>query len=132
MDVTETGGSIRANKLRVLDELLVSTPRLIANHQTLEIAWKKEAIENLATLLKGAIDARDKVGMKLNVPKEQLQTVLALLPSQRSPTVSNLVESDWLAVEVVVEESVERQLVPQLKRAGATGIISYPLNKVIP
>lgn len=132
VDVTETGSSLRANKLRVLDTLMVSTPRLIANRQTMDIDWKREKIENIALLLKGAIDARQKVGLKMNVPKTKLSEVLDSLPSERSPTVSQLAEEDWVALEVVVEETVERDLVPKLKRAGASAILTYPLNKVIP
>lgn len=131
VDVTETGSSLRANNLRVIDELLQSTPRLIANKQAWEDGDKRRKIEDLALLLQGAINARAKVGVKMNVPADQLQAVIDLLPAERSPTVSNLAEGDWVAVEVIVEQTVERELVPQLKRAGATGIISYPLKKVI-
>ncbi|MBS3822030.1 MAG: ATP phosphoribosyltransferase, partial [Phycisphaerae bacterium] len=91
-----------------------------------------ETIENIALLLTGAIEARDKVGLKMNAPKDRLEAILELLPAEKSPTVSHLAEDDWLALEVIVEEKVERDLVPQLKRAGATGLITYPLNKVIP
>ena len=94
--------------------------------------WKREKIENIALLLKGAIDAREKVGLKMNVPKDYLAAIIALLPAEKSPTVSSLADGDWVAVEVIVEERSERDLIPQLKRAGATGIITYPLNKVIP
>jgi ATP phosphoribosyltransferase len=132
VDVTETGSSLRANKLRVLDELLVSTPRLIANKDTMQIDWKRQKIENLALLLQGAIEAREKVGLKLNLQRTKLDDILDLLPSEKSPTISTLADESWVAVEIIVEESVERDLVPKLKRAGASGIISYPLNKVIP
>jgi len=132
VDVTETGSSLRANKLRVLDTLTTSVPRLIANQQAWADEAKRRKIENIATLLRGAIAARRKAGLKMNVPRAALETVLALLPAEKSPTVNELVDRDWVAVEVVVEEQVERELIPELKRAGATGIISYPLSKVIP
>ena len=132
VDVTETGSSIKANQLRVIDTLMTSTPRLIANKQAWAVSWKREKIENIALLLKGAIAAKEKVGLKLNVERKNLQAVTAVLPAEKSPTVSGLADSDWVAVEVIVEEKVERDLVPRLKRAGASGIITYPLNKVIP
>ncbi|HXE51693.1 MAG TPA: ATP phosphoribosyltransferase [Tepidisphaeraceae bacterium] len=132
VDLTETGSSIRANNLRVLDTLLQSTPRLIANKQAWEIPWKREKMENIAMLLRGAIEARAKVGLKMNVPEDRLQEVVGFLPAEKSPTVSRLADSQWVAVEVILEEKQERELIPRLKRAGATGIITYPLNKVIP
>lgn len=132
VELTETGSSIRANNLRILDTLLSSTIRFIANRTAWDVPWKREKLENIAMLLKGAIEARSKVGLKMNVPENQLAEVLKSLPSERSPTVSRLAESDWVAVEVIVEDRQERELVPQLRRAGATGIITYPLNKVIP
>ncbi len=131
VDITETGSSIRANNLRIVDTLLTSTTRLIANHQAWHDTHKREKIENLALLLQGAINAREKVGLKLNSPKEKLDTILGLLPAEKSPTISPLADGSWVAVEVIVEERLERELVPKLKRAGATGLISYPLNKVI-
>jgi ATP phosphoribosyltransferase len=132
VDVTETGSSLRAHKLRIIDTLLTSSTRFIANKQAMAIEWKRHMIENIALLLKGAIDAREKVGLKMNVPRDKLADVTKLLPAEKSPTISSLYDEDWVALEVVVEEKVERELVPQLKRAGATGIITYPLNKVIP
>ena len=132
VDITETGSSILANRLRVLDTLMTSTTRFIANRDSLKIDWKRQKIENIALLLRGAIQARQKVGMKMNVPRSSLQAVASLLPAEKSPTVSTLADPDWVAIEVIVEERIERDLVPQLKRAGATGIITYPLNKVIP
>jgi ATP phosphoribosyltransferase len=132
VEVTETGSSLKANKLRIVDTLLTSSTRFIANHQAMAIGWKRQKIENMALLLKGAIDAREKVGLKMNVPRSALDAVAAILPAEKSPTISSLHDPDWVAVEVVIEEKVERELVPQLKRAGATGIITYPLNKVIP
>jgi ATP phosphoribosyltransferase len=132
VDVTETGSSLRANKLRELDTLITSTTRFVANRGAMESDFKRRKIENLAMLLTGAIEAREKVGLKMNVPRSALQAVLDLLPAEKSPTISSLSDEDWAAVEVIVEEHVERDLVPRLKRAGATGLITYPLNKVIP
>lgn len=132
VDITETGSSLRANKLRVIDTILTSTTRLIANQDAWQDPWKRQKIEDLALLLKGAIDARSKVGLKANVPRASLDEVLALLPSSQSPTINDLADPDWVAFEVIVDTKVERDLVPPLKRAGATGIFSYDLNKVIP
>jgi len=132
VDVTETGSSLHANKLRVIDTVLTSTTRLIVNHDSWSNADKRRKIEDIALLLRGAISARQKVGLKMNVPKAQLDAVLALLPSERSPTISALAEDNWIAVEVIVDQATERELVPGLSRNGATGIITYPLNKVIP
>ncbi|MCL5946249.1 MAG: ATP phosphoribosyltransferase [Planctomycetes bacterium] len=132
VDITETGSSIRANNLRIIDTLLTSTTRLIANHQAWQEPWKREKIENIALLLQGAINAREKIGLKLNAPKDTLEAILKILPAEKSPTISALADGTWVAVEVIVEEKQERELIPLLKRAGATGLISYPLNKVIP
>jgi len=131
VDVTETGGSLKANKLCEIDTVLTSTTRLIANKQAMHVKWKSRKIRNLALLLAGAIDARGKVGLKMNVPRAALDKIVAILPAEKSPTVSALAENDWVAVEVIVEEHVERELVPRLKEAGATGIITYPLKRVI-
>ncbi|KKK54293.1 hypothetical protein LCGC14_3086200 [marine sediment metagenome] len=132
VDVTETGSSLRANQLRVIDTILTATPRLIANHAAWADEVKREKIENIALHLTGAIEARDKVGLKMNVRRDCLEEVVALLPAAKSPTVSGLADAEWVAVEVILEEHVERELVPRLKRAGASGIFTYPLNKVIP
>jgi ATP phosphoribosyltransferase len=132
VDCTETGSSLRANNLRIIDTLLKSTTRFIANKSAWDISWKREKMENLAMLLKGAIDARAKVGLKMNVPEDKLAEVVGFLPAEKSPTVSRLADQAWVAVEVILEEKQERELIPRLKRAGATGIITYPLNKVIP
>ncbi|MCX5659008.1 MAG: ATP phosphoribosyltransferase [Planctomycetota bacterium] len=131
VDVTETGSSLRANKLRVIDTILTSTTRLIANREAWKDPAKRNKIEDLALLLRGAIAAREKVGLKMNVPKAKLEAILKLLPAEKSPTVNPLADGDWVAVEVIVDEHVERELVPRLNRAGATGIISYGLKKVI-
>jgi ATP phosphoribosyltransferase len=133
VDITESGSSIKANNLRIIDTLLTSTTRLIANKNVWKTdAAKREKIENIALLLQGAINAREKVGLKLNAPREALDAIVALLPAEKSPTISPLADGKWIALEVIVEEKSERDLIPKLKRAGATGIISYPLNKVIP
>jgi ATP phosphoribosyltransferase len=132
VDLTETGSSIRANNLRVIDTILSSTIRFVANKQAWAVPWKREKMENIAMLLLGAIEARAKVGLKMNVPESRLAEVVGFLPAEKSPTVSRLADSAWVAVEVILEERQERELIPALKRAGATGIITYPLNKVIP
>ncbi|MFN3168434.1 MAG: ATP phosphoribosyltransferase [Phycisphaeraceae bacterium] len=132
VDVTETGSSLRANNLKVIATLLTSTTRLIANKQAWSDPAKRRKIEDLALLLQGAIAARSKVGLKMNVPRTGLDAVLSILPSEQSPTVNDLADAGWVAVEVITDEKVERELIPKLKRAGATGLVSYPLNKVIP
>ncbi|CAN5520637.1 ATP phosphoribosyltransferase [soil metagenome] len=132
VELTETGSSIRANNLRVLDTLLESTIRFVANKTAWAVPWKREKMENIAMLLKGAIEARSKVGLKLNAPEAKLADIISFLPAEKSPTVSRLADTGWVAIEVILEEKQERELIPRLKRAGATGIIAYPLNKVIP
>jgi len=132
VDVTETGSSLAANNLRIVDEILTSTPRFIANKQAYDDSWKREKIESVVLLLRGAIEARAKVGLKLNVAKPNLDKILALLPAELSPTISSLADKDYVAVEVILEASTERAIVPQLQKAGASAIIVYPLNKVIP
>jgi len=132
VDVTETGSSIKANNLRVIDTLLTSTIRFVANKTAWADPKKREKMENIAMLLKGAIEARAKVGLKMNCPESKLAEIASFLPAEKSPTVSRLSDSDWVAIEVILEEKQERELIPRLKRAGATGIFTYPLNKVIP
>ncbi|MCY2925722.1 MAG: ATP phosphoribosyltransferase [Planctomycetota bacterium] len=132
VDVTDTGSSLKANNLRVIDTLLTSTTRFVANAEAMAMPWKREKIENIALLLQGAITAYGKVGLKMNLPLAKLAEVTKLLPAEKSPTVSPLADSAWVALEVILEERIERELVPQLRRAGATGIITYPLKKVIP
>jgi len=132
VDLTETGSSIRANNLRVIDTILSSTIRFIANRRAWDIPWKREKMENIAMLLRGAMEARAKVGLKMNVPEASLAEVVSFLPAEKSPTVSRLSDAGWVAVEVILEEKQERELIPRLKRAGATGIFTYALNKVIP
>ena len=131
VDLTETGSSIRSNNLRVIDTLLTSTIRFVANRDAWAVGWKREKMENLAMLLTGAIAARGKVGLKLNADADALARVLEMLPALKSPTVNQTHDGGY-AVEVIVDEHLERDLIPQLKRAGATEIFSYPLNKVIP
>ncbi|MHC4132450.1 MAG: ATP phosphoribosyltransferase [Planctomycetota bacterium] len=131
VELTETGTSLRSNNLRVIDTVITSTTRFIANKQAWKDSFKREKIESISILLNAAIDARDRVGLKMNVKKENLQKVLDTLPSEKSPTISNLADSDYVAVEVIIETKIERSLVPALKREGASGIITYPLNKVI-
>ena len=131
VDATETGSSLRVNNLRVVDTLLTSTTRFVANRAAWDTPWKREKMENIAMLLRGAIDARAKVGLKMNVPEAALAEVIKILPAEKSPTVSRLADQAWVAVEVILEDKQERELVPALKRAGATGLITYPLNKVI-
>jgi ATP phosphoribosyltransferase len=131
VELTETGTSLAANNLRIVDTVITSTTRLIANKKAWQDKFKREKIENIAILLKAAIDARSKVGLKMNVKKGDLERVLKILPAEKSPTISSLADSDYVAIEVIIEGKVERLLVPALKRAGASGIITYPLNKVI-
>ncbi|MBF0317956.1 MAG: ATP phosphoribosyltransferase [Nitrospirae bacterium] len=132
VELTETGSSLRANNLRIVETILVSTTRFIANKNAWQDAWKKEKIQNMVMLLKGALAAEERVGLKMNIPKENLNSLKSILPALHSPTISELTDKDWLALEVVIEERLVRQLVPSLKKIGATGIVEYPLNKVIP
>jgi len=131
VELTETGSSLRANNLRIIDTVITSTPRLIANKRAWQDEFKRTKVENIAILLNAAIDARNRVGLKMNVKKGDLESILKILPAEKSPTISSLADSDYVAVEVIVEDKVERSLVPALKRGGASGIITYPLNKVI-
>ena len=131
VELTETGSSLRANNLRVLDTVITSTTRFIANRQAWQDKFKREKIENISILLNAAIDARSRVGLKLNVKKTDLDSILKILPAEKSPTISSLADSVYVALEVIIENEIERSLVPALKRAGASGIITYPLNKVI-
>jgi ATP phosphoribosyltransferase len=131
VEVTETGSSLRANNLRVVDELLSSTPRLIANHAAWKDNWKRQKVETLALLLRGALEAETKVGLKMNVAEKNLASLLNSLPALRNPTISSLSQKGWVAVETIIDEHVVRELIPKLKAAGAEGIIEYPLNKVV-
>ena len=131
VEVTETGSSLKANKLRIVETLLVSTPRLIANREIWQDEWKRQKIETLALLLRGALEAESKVGIKMNISAENLPKLLQSLPALRNPTISNLSLSGWVAVETIIDEHVVREIIPKLKAAGAEGIIEYPLNKVV-
>ena len=131
VELTETGASLRANRLRIVEQVMESTTQLVASHQAWETDWKRTKIENLGMLLQGAVLGESKVGLKMNVPDGSLQKVLSLLPALRNPTVNNLAGESGYAVETVLDERVARDLIPKLKRAGAEGIIEYPLNKVI-
>ncbi len=131
VDITETGSSLRANNLRIVDVLMESYPQFIAKHESWANPWKRSKIERLAVLLQGALAARDMVGLKLNLPEAALETVSGLLPSLRKPTVSRLAQEGWVALETVLTERQVRDLVPLLREHGAEGIIEYPLNKVI-
>ena len=131
VEVTETGNSLRANNLRIVTELMSSTPRLIANKDSWKNQWKQQKIETIAMLLRGALDAETKVGLKLNIEADNLKKVLKKLPSLRNPTINELSQTGWVAVETVIDEHVAREIIPSLKAAGAEGIIEYPLNKVV-
>ncbi|MEM9236321.1 MAG: ATP phosphoribosyltransferase [Verrucomicrobiota bacterium] len=132
VDITETGSSLRANKLRIVDTLLTSFPHFYASPEAAADPWKREKMDRICLLLKAALEARDKVGLKMNLPEEKLSALLEMLPSLRRPTVSQLSGESWVAVETVVRENVVRDIIPQLKVLGAEGIIEYPLNKVVP
>ncbi len=131
VEVTETGSSLRANKLRIVDTVLESWTKLIANRAAWADPWKREKIENIALLLRAAIAAEERVGVKMNAPKASLDEILSLLPALTSPTVSPLHDPEWVAVESILPEKTVRELIPALKRAGAAGIVEYPLNKVV-
>jgi len=132
VDITETGSSLRANKLRIVDTLMESYPQFVSSKPAYRDEWKRRKMETLVLLLKGALEARDKVGLKMNVPATALEQVVACLPSERSPTISQLANASWVAVETVIAESVVREIIPRLKSLGAEGIVEYPLNKVVP
>jgi ATP phosphoribosyltransferase len=131
IDITETGSSLRDNKLRIVETLLESFPVLIANHTAFEDDWKRTKLETMTILLKGALNARDLVGLKMNLLESNLKNLLEALPALRNPTVSPLAQSGWVAVETVIGEKIVREIIPRLKALGAEGIIEYPLNKVV-
>ncbi|PIO48294.1 MAG: ATP phosphoribosyltransferase [[Chlorobium] sp. 445] len=131
VEVTETGTSLRANKLRIVETILESNTKFIANKQAWNDKWKREKIENIAMLLHGAINAMGKVGLKFNIRREDLKTLVTKLPALRNPTISPLSSEEWVAVEIIVEEKQVRQLIPELKRSGAEGIFEYEINKLI-
>jgi ATP phosphoribosyltransferase len=132
VELTETGTSLKANNLRIIETILQSSTRFIANKKAWQDKWKRQKMENIALLLKGALAAEEKVGLKMNVPKESLKRVMALLSAMHSPTISALSDEGWYALEVMINERVVRDLIPKLKMAGASGIVEYQLNKVIP
>jgi ATP phosphoribosyltransferase len=131
IDVTETGSSLRANDLRILDTVVESTPRFIANPDSCANAWKMRKMDRLVMVLKGAINAADRAGLMMNVPADSLEKVLSLLPALATPTISHLSDERWVAVNTVIEESIVKDLFPRLSEAGARGIVEYPLNKII-
>jgi ATP phosphoribosyltransferase len=131
VELTETGRSLKANKLRIVEDFLSSTTRFIANKKAWEDPWKRKKIENIAILLKGALAAEGMVGLKMNLEEANLPKIMEILPALKRPTVSKLTIPGWIAIEVVVEEVVVKRILPELKRAGAEGIIEYPLNKLI-
>jgi ATP phosphoribosyltransferase len=131
IDVTETGSSLRANDLRIIDTVMESTPRFIANRTAYADAWKKRKMERLLLLLLGAIYAVDRVGLMMNVPADRLDKVIALLPALGTPTISHLADERWVAINTVIEERIVKELFPRLSEAGARGIVEYPLNKII-
>ena len=128
---TETGNSLRAHNLRIIETLLTSTTRFVASPQSMQDDWKRNKIESLEILLTGAMNASKLVGLKMNLPRVQEKEILSLLPALKTPTISQLADHDWIAAEVILEEREVRDLIPALKKAGATGLVEYPLNKVI-
>ena len=131
VEITETGSSLRANNLRIVDEVLASTPRLIANHAALRDPWKKAKLDNIALMLASCLAAEGRVGLMMNARRGDLDAVTALLPALRKPTIAHLSDPDWVAISTIIDEASVRRIVPQLKRAGATGIVEFPINKVI-
>jgi ATP phosphoribosyltransferase len=131
VELTETGSSLRANNLRIVDTVLESRTKLIANPGAWKSAWKRRKIENINLLLQAALAAEDKVGLKMNLPRAALAKVMKVLPAMHTPTVADLADRGWIAIEVIIDERVVRHIVPELKRAGASGIVEYPLNKVV-
>lgn len=131
VDITETGNSIRANKLRIIDTLLETNTKFIANKASWADPAKRKKIETIALLLRGALEAETKVGLKMNLPRAALDAVVSALPALRNPTISQLSNSEWVALETIIDESVAREIIPQLKSLGAEGIVEYPLNKVV-
>ena len=131
VELTETGSSLRANNIRIIDEIMTSTTKLVANKSAWKNAWKKKKIQNLAMLLTGALNAEEKVGLKMNVAQKDLKSIIRILPAVKTPTISQLTGGKWVALEVIIDEDIVRNIIPKLKEAGAQGIVEYPLNKVI-
>lgn len=132
VELTETGSTLRAHKLRIVDTILESRTVLIANRDAWKDPWKKDKIQRIALLLQGALNAEDKVGLKMNVEKKNLESIVEVLPAMKSPTISQHTDENWVSLEVIVDEKTVRDLIPELVKRGATGIVEYPLNKVIP
>ncbi|PIP70638.1 MAG: ATP phosphoribosyltransferase [Nitrospirae bacterium CG_4_10_14_3_um_filter_44_29] len=132
VELTETGASLKANNLRIVETILESSTRFIANKKAWQDKWKKQKMENIVMLLKGALSAEEKVGLKMNVPERSFKRVMTLLSAMHSPTISALSDKRWYALEVIIDEKVVRDIIPKLKTAGASGIVEYQLNKVIP
>ncbi|HXM26860.1 MAG TPA: ATP phosphoribosyltransferase [Chthoniobacterales bacterium] len=131
VEITETGASLQANNLRILEVLIESYPQVIANHAVMQDAWKQTKLQRIFLLLQGALNARDKVGLKMNLEEAKLNDLLARLPALRNPTISPLAQNGWVAIETIIDETVVREIIPELKLLGAEGIIEYPLNKVV-
>lgn len=131
VEVTETGSSLKANNLRIVAEVLTSTPRFIANHEAYADEWKRQKIDDMVLMLEGAMAAEGKVGLMMNVPRDSLNKVLTLLPALQNPTVADLADAKWVAVTTILDESIVRHIIPRLKMARAQGIVEYPLNKII-
>lgn len=131
VEVTETGSSLRANDLRILDEVIQSTTRFIANPESYKDDWIRTKIDNIALMLKSCLAAEGKVGLMMNIHREQLDSVVAHLPALQTPTISHLSDPDWVAVSTIIDESVVRQIIPELKAGGARGIVEFPINKII-
>ena len=131
VEITETGSSLRANNLRIVEEVLTSTPRLIANRAACRDPWKKTKLDNIALMLASCLAAEGRVGLMMNVRNKDLDAVTAILPALQNPTISHLSDPDWVAISTIIEEALVRVIVPELKKAGATGIVEYPINKVI-
>jgi ATP phosphoribosyltransferase len=131
VEVTETGSSLKANHLKIIDTVMESETHLIAGKGTMADPWKRQKLDQIATMLRGAIDAQSQVGLMLNVKRADLEAALAVLPALNSPTISQLSDSEWVAVNTIVDERTARDVIPRLKAAKATGIVEYPLNKVV-
>ncbi len=131
VEVTETGSSLRANNLRIVAEVIQSTTRLIANRKAYEDSWKQQKLDNIALMLQSCLAAEGKVGLMMNVHRQDLETVLGQLPALQKPTVSSLSDPDWVALNTILDESIVRAIIPKLKEAGATGIVEFPITKII-
>lgn len=131
VEITETGSTLYSHNLKIIDIIMESTPRLIANKNSWKDKWKREKIENIALLLKGALQAEGKVGLKMNVEKKNLEKILCILPAMKKPTISPLTDENWYAIETIIDKNKAKELIPKLKKMGANGIVEYPLNKVI-